>query len=146
VNGHYYQYDATVRLYNEKFAKPATDIMTLIQKKKLPASPAAFSNKIEWTYWELWHHEGRRVRHGAAMMAPDYTWWNGMYEVAQNFYFKFIPEARQYNDAEVNGYIDNLLTNDPMHQWLNGSTDQLKAKIRSGEMQKIYQSLFEEKN
>lgn len=144
VDGHYHQYDATVRLYNEKFAQPATEIMTMIQKKKLLENPASFSNKIEWTYWELWHHEGRRARHGASMMGPDYTWWHGIYELAQHFYFKFLPEARAYNDAEVNAYIDKMLT-DPMHAWLNSPTEQLKTKIRSGEMQKVYQKLFENK-
>ena len=31
--------------------------------------------------YELWHHEGRRARFGAAMMAPDYAWWHGFYEL-----------------------------------------------------------------
>ena len=142
VNGHYYQYDAMVRLYNEKFATPSNEIMNMIRTKGLLENPAAFSNKIEWTFWELWHHEGRRARHGSAMMAPDYTWWHGIYEVAQHFYFKFLPEAREYNDPDVNKYIDDLLNNDPMHTWMQGSTDDLKQKIRSGEMQKIYKDLF----
>ena len=30
-------------------------------------------NELGWHWWELWHHEGRRARHGAAMMGPDYT-------------------------------------------------------------------------
>ncbi len=142
IDGHFYQYDATVKLYNEKFAKPATAIMDLIKKKKLLEHPASFSNKIEWTYWELWHHEGRRARHGASMMGPDYTWWHGIYEVAQHFYFKFLPEAKSLQDADVNKLIDELLTKDPMHQWLNTSSDELKKRIRSGEMQQIYQKLF----
>ena len=142
AEGHYYQFDALVNLYNEKFAKPATDIMNLIKSKKLMENPASFGNKIEWVYWELWHHEGRRARHGAAMMGPDYTWWHGIYEVAQHFYFKFIPEARKFNDSEVDAYLDKLTKNDPMHSWLNSDTDDLKSAIRSGEMQKIYNGLF----
>lgn len=142
VDGHYYQYDALVILYNDKFAKPAVDIITMIKDKKLLENSADFSNKIEWTFWELWHHEGRRARHGASMMGPDYTWWHGIYEVAQHFYFKFLPEAQHYNDPEVNRYIDDLLTKNPMHNWLHGSTADLKAKIKSGEMQKIYREMF----
>ncbi len=142
VDGHFYQFDATVRLYNQKFAEPATQIMTMIRKKGLLEHKAAFSNPIEWTYWELWHHEGRRARHGAAMMGPDYTWWHGFYEVAQHFYFKFLPEARAYNDPDVNAYIDQLLTKNPMHDWLDKDTAQLKQEIRSGEMQKIYDGMF----
>lgn len=145
VDGHFYQYDASVRLYNEKFARPAGEIMAILKKNKLLKSNAEFSNKIEWTYYELWHHEGRRARHGAAMMGPDYTWWHGFYEVAQHFYFKFIPEARELGDPEVNAYIDKLLKDDPMHRWLNQPTDKLKEMIKNGEMQKIYLPLFEGK-
>jgi hydroxylamine dehydrogenase len=144
TDGHFYQYDALVKLYNEKFAKPAGRIMTLVRDNKLLENPANFSNKIEWTYWELWHHEGRRTRHGAAMMGADYAWWNGMYEVAKNFYFTFIPEAREFKNAGVNAYIDSLIQNDPMHNWLVTGTGELQEKIRSGEMQKVYESLFKQ--
>ena len=80
--------------------------MKLVRERKLLENPASFSNKIEWTYWELWHHEGRRARHGAAMMGPDYTWWHGFYEVAQHFYFKLLPEARELGDPEVDAFVD----------------------------------------
>jgi hypothetical protein len=98
---------------------------------------------VEWEYWELWHHEGRRARMGAAMMAPDYAWWHGIYDVAHNFYFKLIPEARHYGNAKVDAYIDNLLATDPMHQWLSKNTKDIKAAIKSGEFQKIYAKFFE---
>ena len=119
--------------------------MKMIKKKNLMERPAAFSNQVEWEYWELWHHEGRWARMGAAMMGPDYTWWHGIYDVAHNFYFKFIPEARHYNDPEVNAYIDKMLKDDPMHTWLNKPTKEIKAAIRSGELQKVYKSLFDQK-
>jgi len=143
VDGHYYQFDALVHLYNEKFAKPAGEIINLVRKNGLLENKASFSNEIEWTYWEIWHHEGRRARHGASMMGPDYTWWHGMYEVAQHFYFKLIPQARAYNNAEVNAYLDKLLAEDPMHTWMSRETADLKGDICSGEMQKVYQELFE---
>ena len=143
VDGHYWQLDATVNLYNEKFAKPAKSIITLIKKKGLLEHPAAFANLIEWEYWELWHHEGRRARHGAAMMAPDYTWWHGFYDVLHNFYFKFIPAAREYDDAEVQALIDEVMSS-PMHQWINRPTADLKADINSGAMQEVYKELFPE--
>jgi hydroxylamine dehydrogenase len=142
VEGNFYQYDATVKLYNEKFAKPATEIMELVNKQNVLNNKASFSNKIEWVYFEVWHHEGRRARHGAAMMGPDYTWWHGFYEVARNFYFEFLPEAREYNNAEINAYIDNLLK-DPMHKWMMESTDNLKNAIRSGAVRELYKKFFE---
>jgi hypothetical protein len=142
AKNHYYQFDALVVLYNEKFARPASEIIAMLRDKKLFKNPASFSNKIEWTFWELWHHEGRRARHGAAMMGPDYTWWHGIYEVAQHFYFKFIPEALEYDDPGINAYIKNLLQTDPMHSWLSQSTEDLKNGIRSGKIQEIYKKLF----
>ena len=140
--GHYRQMDGVVQLYNRKFAIPAGKIMALVKKKGLLKNKAAFGNKLEWIYWELWHHEGRRARHGAAMMGPDYTWWHGIYEVAQHFYFKFIPAARKLKDAEVNAALDKMIKDDPMHSWLSRPTAQIKADIRSGKLQQVYKDFF----
>ena len=52
-----------------------------------------FNEKIEWTYFFLWHHEGRRARNGLAMMGPDYVQWHGFYEIADRFYMELVPEA-----------------------------------------------------
>lgn len=142
VNGHYYQYDALVLLYNEKFAKPATDIYDMIMQKGLRENKTSFSNEIDWQYWELWHHEGRRARMGASMMAPDYAWWHGIYDVAHNFYFKFIPTAIEIGDKEVRMYIKKLLAEDPMHTWLSKDTNELRKAIRSGKLQEIYKECF----
>mgnify|MGYP003969859841 CR=1 FL=1 len=142
INGHYTQYDGLVNLYNEKFAKPAGKVMKILKANKSLENPANFSNKVEWTYWEIWHHEGRRARHGAAMMGPDYTWWHGIYEVAQHFYFKFIPEVRETGDKEAIAFLEDLLKNDPMHDWLSKPTAELKADIKSGKIQEVYQHLF----
>ena len=142
VDGHYRQFDGVVQLYNNKFAVPAGKIMDLIKKKNLLKRKAAFGNKIEWIYWEIWHHEGRRARHGAAMMGPDYTWWHGIYEVAQHFYFKFLPAARKLKDKEVDAMIDKLIKDDPMHSWLTRSTKEIKDDIRSGKMQQLYKDFF----
>jgi hypothetical protein len=143
VDGHFYQFDAFVNLYDEKFAKPSKRIMDLVRSNKLMEHSASFSNNIEWTYWELWHHEGRRARHGAAMMGPDYTWWHGIYEVAKHFYFEYIPEAREYENPEVNAYIDSLLTKDPMHSWIDRNTDEIKKDIRSGALKEFYKALYD---
>jgi len=88
----YQQYDGLVTLYNEKFAEPSRQLMTDLKADgMLPGSP--FTSKVQWTYFELWHHEGRRARHGASMMGPDYTHWHGTYEVAKHFYTHFLPEV-----------------------------------------------------
>jgi hydroxylamine dehydrogenase len=140
--GHYRQLDGFVHMYNEKFAKPAGEIMVILRKNNALANPANFSNDIEWIYWEMWHHEGRSARHGAAMMGPDYAWWHGIYQVGKHFYFEFIPAVKELDDQEANAFLDNLLTNDPMHNWMNKNTDMLKRGIQSGELQSLYEEYY----
>jgi hypothetical protein len=114
VENFYQQYDLTVDLYNEKFAKPARTIMDkLYADGKLTRSP--FDEKIEWTYYELWHHEGRRARMGTAMMGPDYTQWHGFYEVSKHFYNDLLPEAEQLEP----GITKSVLATD-WHRWKAG--------------------------
>ncbi|TFH20690.1 MAG: hydroxylamine oxidoreductase [Myxococcales bacterium] len=122
INAFYEQYDNFVILYNEKFAKPGSQIMKALKENGL-ITPTPFDDEIEWTWFYLWHHEGRRARHGASMMAPDYAHWHGMYEVAERFYVELIPQARELADhgggargAAVNAVIENILAR-PEHQW-----------------------------
>lgn len=126
VNAFYSQYDDLVRLYNEKFARPGAAIMAELGKQGL-LTAKQFDERIEWNWFYLWHHEGRRARHGAAMMAPDYTHWHGMYEVADRFYQSFVPEAREITRtaaaqgmhaqaAAVDALIDRILAR-PEHAW-----------------------------
>lgn len=93
VDSFYVQYDGIVHLYNEKFGKPSLALYGLA--KPLRKVQATFANAVDWSYWELWHHEGRRARHGASMMGPDYTHWHGTYDVAKTFYTHFVPELRE---------------------------------------------------
>ena len=112
----YKQYDGTIDLYNDKFAKPAKSIMDkLYAANKLTKTP--FDEKLEWTYYEMWHHQGRRARMGTAMMGPDYTQWHGFYEVAKTFYNEFIPEA----EALMPGVTTEVM-NSPYHAWTKGLT------------------------
>jgi len=126
VNAFYAQYDDLVVLYNEKFAKPGLAIMKSLRDHGLLTAPE-FDEEIEWTWFYLWHHEGRRARHGAAMMAPDYTHWHGMYEVAERFYMQLVPQARELADharaagradaaAAVERTIEEILAR-PEHAW-----------------------------
>ena len=137
IDGFYRQYDDLVILYNEKFAKPGRDIVGALRTNGL-LTDTQFDEEIEWTWFYLWHHEGRRARHGASMMAPDYTHWHGMYEVAERFYMELIPQARELiahgrevgNAAGANraaAVIDALLAR-PEHVWFQeGATDQMEA-------------------
>ena len=127
----YTQYDGLVELYNDKFGKPGKAIFDALKQGGL-AGDTPFAQKIDWTWFELWHHEGRRARHGAAMQGPDYTHWHGLYEVAKAFYSGFIPEAQALvaqgiaaggakADAarRVGALIDATLASDD-HRWFLG--------------------------
>ncbi len=130
VKNNYKQYDAVVNLYNDKFAIPAKAIMAkLYAAKKL--TPTPFDEKIEWTYFELWHHEGRRARMGAAMMGPDYTQWHGFYEVAKTFYTQFLPEA----EALLPGVTAGVRKMDD-HAWLQGLSKEERQKIHAYDQQR----------
>jgi hypothetical protein len=138
INGHYKQFDDVVGLYNDKFAKPIAGAMKELQERGY-ITAAPFDEKIEWTWWEIWHHEGRRARHGASMMGPDYTWWHGMYEVAQHTYFKWIPEMREAvrkkdgNEKAADEILAKYFKPIQGHDWyFNGIDKDAVDKVRKG--------------
>ena len=97
----------------------------LVDNGKITKSP--FDDQIEWAWYEVWHHEGRRARHGASMMGPDYVQWHGFYEVAKHFYFEFLPLARELGAAEL---VDQILAR-PEHAWTKGlSPEEVQAQIK----------------
>lgn len=144
VDGFFKQFDDYVGLYNNKFAIPATNIMKFLKDNKVTdATP--FNEQVEIDYWHLWHHEGRRGRHGAAMSSPDYSHWHGMYEVAINFYFMMLPAA----DEAVAAKKDPALTakwekfrgsimNTPEHIWKSGKL----SKEEAANLIKFYQNRY----
>lgn len=118
IEGFMKQFDNVVELYNAKFGVPAQAIMAeLYERKLLTALP--FDEPIEFTYWELWHDEGARGRHGAAMMSPNHAWWEGMYLVGRNFYSRFLPEVRQVAGADAEEIIKRHLGGSGHHDWLD---------------------------
>ena len=117
----------------------------LYKANKLTAAP--MDEKLEWIYYELWHHQGRRARHGTSMMGPDYTHWHGMYEVAKSFYTEFLPQVVSTAEAKspqmgikYRKAVDDLLAGDA-HLWKKGMTE---AEIEA--MQKAYQQRYQQKN
>jgi hydroxylamine dehydrogenase len=127
----YVQYDGLVELYDSKFGAPGKAIFDAIKQAHL-ADGEPFANRIDWVWFEIWHHEGRRARHGASMQGPDYTHWHGLYEVAKAFYTEFIPLAQELvakgiaaggekaaAAREVGKLIDATLAS-PDHRWFTG--------------------------
>jgi len=85
ADGHFGNFDAVIGLYNETYYLPAKRRMDdLYGEKRLSGTPY-FDDPLEWEFYEFWHHEGRRARMGTAMMAPDYAWWHGFYELKHRY-------------------------------------------------------------
>jgi hypothetical protein len=104
------------------------------------------NERLDYVYYEIWHHEGRRARHGASMMGPDYVQWHGFYELSRNFYTEFLPLARELGEKagradEVNAFIDQTLRGpdgkawEQYHRWTTGLTDEEKKAMLDWEQQ-----------
>ncbi len=151
VDNFYVQYDSLIELYHAKFARPGLELYALT---KPLLRPAEFSNPIDFTWYEIWHHEGRRARHGASMMGPDYTHWHGTYEVAKHFYSEYVPElqeliehGRRSEDAGKKAAAEALaakldeVLNSQDHQWYLNRMDPAEKERRDKqreEFQKRY--------
>ena len=93
TDDHYVKLDAVVSEYETAYYTPAKAMMDTLYAKGLLDKTRYFDEAMEVEFYELWHHEGRRARMGAAMMAPDYSWWHGFYELKKR-YNSFMAEAR----------------------------------------------------
>ena len=143
VDNFYAQFDDLVALYNEKFAKPAKQFMDELKADGVLNPAAPFEHEVQWVFWELWHHEGRRARHGASMMGPDYTHWHGMYEVSKHYYTEFLPEvieaAATKGPAMKKKYerkVAQHLTQEE-HLWMKGLSPEEAEALR-----KMYQDRY----
>ena len=99
VDGFYVQYDQAVELYNNKYGKPGLAIYQYLKDQKI-IDAIPMNEEMDYVWFEIWHHEGRRARHGASMMGPDYVQWHGFYELSKNFYTHFIPLARELSEKK----------------------------------------------
>ena len=129
VDSFYKSFDDTIDLWNTKFAQPAQNIMNSLREAgKL--TPTPFDEDLEWTFYRLWHHEGRRARMGASMQGPDFVQWHGFFEAAENFYTRFLPQAREAarGDAKVLAVIQ-AVEDDRPHAWRKGLSPEERKKI-----------------
>ncbi|WP_407307723.1 multiheme c-type cytochrome [Desulfosporosinus sp. SB140] len=70
--------EKNIALTNQNVAKGKSIVQDLRNTGLLGTKP--FGTPIDFLYFELWHHEGRRARFGAVMGGADYVNWNGIYE------------------------------------------------------------------
>lgn len=154
VDNFYQQFDSLVELYNDKFARPGKALMTVLKEEQM-ITDTGFDEEIEWTWFYLWHHEGRRARHGAAMQAPDYVQWHGMYEVAERFYIEMVPQFLELvehaeHEGNVEGaeraraVLDEILAR-PEHAWFSGNEPE-EVKAARKEAQAAFKARYVEDN
>jgi hypothetical protein len=104
TDGHFVKMDKVIEEYNEIYYKPALKLFNELYDKGLLDKTKFFDEHMEVEFYELWHHEGRRARMGAAMMAPDYEWWHGFYECKKR-YNSFIHEGRDMITNNCKAYV-----------------------------------------
>jgi len=81
AEAHFARLDDVVANYNDTYYTPMKKLIDDLYEKKLLDKTKGLDEELEIEMYELWHHEGRRARFGAAMMAPDYAWWHGFYDL-----------------------------------------------------------------
>ncbi len=135
VESFYMQYDGVVELYNNKFGKPGG---ALYKAAKPLLRPAKFSNKLDWIWFKIWHHEGRRMRMGAAMQAPDYTHWLGAFMVSEHFYIDMVGELERLID-------DGMKSGDAKKKAAAGKLKTLLAEVLASDNHKWYDDKLDPK-
>jgi len=121
VDNHFARYDEQVKDYNENYFKPAKEMLDELKEKGLLSSEP-FDDDFEWEYWLLWHHEGRRMRMGAAMMGPDYAWWHGAHDTK----LKFLELENEYKRLIELGKPDS-------HEYVPGAVYEAGPNLVPGE-------------
>ena len=144
VDNFYVQYDQAVDLYNKKYGEPSKAIYEYLREQGI-LDTIPMNEEMDYVYFEIWHHEGRRARHGAAMMGPDYVQWHGFYELSRNFYTEFLPLAQELGDHAgkgelVKAHIDQTLKGDKeayekYHRWAEGLTPEERQTMLEWEQE-----------
>jgi hydroxylamine dehydrogenase len=117
ANNYLTRYDRVNEHYNTEYFAPIKKIMNGLYNDGILTKWPMFDEKIEWAFYEYWHHEGRRARMGAAMMGPDYSWWHGFYDLKHKYQeiIELAEQARKVghgNPTFVPGTGPNLTSGD----------------------------------
>ena len=79
-----------------------------------PFTVAGYDEVPEERSYYVWHHEGRRYRHGALMMGADYTQWHGIWEL-QHDLIEIIRYGAEHDLPEAQSW---MASSDPAKFWL----------------------------
>ncbi len=76
---HFAKLDRANGLYNS-YIEGAQKMLDDLKAKKL-LKKDKWKDPFQELFYFLWHHAGRRARHGTAMDAPDYAQWHGFFQM-----------------------------------------------------------------
>ncbi|MCP4538935.1 MAG: cytochrome C [Chloroflexi bacterium] len=79
-----------------------------------PFGVAGYDEVPEEVSYHIWHHEGRRFRHGALMMGADYTQWHGIWDL-QHDMIEMIRYGAEHGLPEALAW---MASDDPAKFWL----------------------------
>ena len=79
-----------------------------------PFGVAGYDDVPEEISYHIWHHEGRRYRHGALMMGADYTQWHGIWDLQKDM-VEMIRYAAEHGLPEAEAW---MASDDPSKFWL----------------------------
>jgi hypothetical protein len=102
VETHFKKLDDVVALYNT-YIENVQKMMADLKAKNL-LKQDKWKDPFMELYYYLWHHTGRRARHGAAMDGPDYANWHGFFQIFQ--IYKDMEDI--YNYRMKHGKIEEL--------------------------------------
>jgi len=83
VRDFYEQAELTIPSTNAKVAEAKALEQELRDEGLL--TPEPFDEAIEFKFFNIWHHWGRTIKHGAFMGGADYTQWHGNYELLKDW-------------------------------------------------------------
>jgi hypothetical protein len=113
VNRYLLEGDLAAFQYNEVFREirrwnqamlDAGIILTPGFEGLAPFNIAGYDQLPEVKAYHVWHHEGRRFRHGALMMGADYTQWHGIWEL-QHDLMELIEYAADHGLPEAEAWM-----------------------------------------
>jgi len=83
ADGYFTEFDKVVEDYNQLWQR-ADDLLNQAYDEELISRDNPLDETPEIMHYLIWHHDGRRWRMGASMMAPDWTHWNGAVDAIMN--------------------------------------------------------------
>ncbi len=123
INRYLLEGDLAAIQYNEIFRegkrwldemKEAGIIQTPGFEGLAPFGVAGYDEPPEEVSYHIWHHEGRRFRHGALMMGADYTQWHGIWDLQKDL-VEIIRYAAEHGLPEGEAW---MASDDPAKFWL----------------------------